>query len=111
MRHMIFATALVAVAMSLATPAQAASFNCNYARLPDEVAICQSPTLSALDEEMASAYFRVLNSLRAQGLWYEARALRRSQRRWLRRRHACGYNFGCIRRKIRQRINYLYGWM
>ena len=111
MRKIIVAALAASFLTILPMPAQAASFNCRYAKLPDEVAICQSDTLSALDEEMASLFYEVTDMLRRQGRWRALRALKRSQRRWLRRRHACGYNFGCIRRRIVQRIDYFESWL
>ena len=40
-----------------------ASFNCNAAQRPDEVLICHSDELSALDREMSSIYFQLRNGL------------------------------------------------
>jgi hypothetical protein len=42
-----------AATTSTATP----SFNCKYAKAPDEAAICQTPKLSEMDAKLASLYF------------------------------------------------------
>jgi uncharacterized protein len=89
------------------TSASAQSFNCARATFPDEDVICERGDLSALDETLSDLYYRVLS----MGGISRAR-LKREQARWLRRRHACGYNGACIARKYRIRIdelrNYLY---
>ncbi len=97
---MRIAAGLAAVAMLalLAPSASAQSFNCRYAKLPVEVAICQNDYLAQLDEEMASTYFRTVNSMRAAGMYRALRQYRRAHRRWLRRRNACGYDSACIAR-------------
>lgn len=77
----------------------AQSFNCRYAKLPAEVAICQSAELSALDSQMASLYFALPSGVRDR--------LEGSQMRWLRQRNACGYNFDCIASAYRERIDFL----
>ena len=59
------------------------SFNCNYAKTPDEVAICQDVELSAKDREMASIYFQMVNTSRSDFRNF----LRRTQAAWLNARH------------------------
>lgn len=61
----------------LATGAQAASFDCAKAATEIEHAICNSPELSQLDEDMAAAYKQVPQSNK-----YFA-SLRANQRDWL----------------------------
>ncbi len=60
--------------------ASAASFDCATAKKPMERAICESPAVSKLDEEMAHSYQRALHALSSAG----ASALKTSQRSWLR---------------------------
>ncbi|MGM9481148.1 lysozyme inhibitor LprI family protein [Roseateles sp. NT4] len=60
--------------------ASAASFDCATAKKPMERAICESPAVSKLDEEMAHSYQRALRALSSGG----ASALKTSQRSWLR---------------------------
>lgn len=80
-------------------PADAQSFDCAKARLPTEIAICDSRRLGRLDEEMASLYFGLPH--------YVRKDLERDQRRWLRRRNACRYDEQCIARSYRRRIEEL----
>jgi uncharacterized protein len=74
------------------------SFNCRYAKAPDEVAVCQDEELGSLDRRMAYLY-----SMNSKGEY-------RSQRDWLRRRRACGYNADCIREAYLDRIGVLEYW-
>ena len=55
--------ALFAALAPFATPATAASFNCRTADRPAEVAICNTPDISQLDEDMATRYFEVYNAI------------------------------------------------
>src|SRR5690349_14510307 len=57
----LFAAGLVAVLITARGVGQlkAQSFNCRYARHPDERAICQDLLLARLDEELASVYRRL----------------------------------------------------
>jgi uncharacterized protein len=83
--------------------AQAQSFNCRYARAPDEVAICQSEQLANLDQVMSRLYFRVRNSLDGP----ERANLEAEQAEWLRSRRDCGSDPGCIADAYRRRIQEL----
>jgi uncharacterized protein len=92
MKKLLAAAAILA---ALYLPAKAdPSFNCNYAKAPDEVAICQNPDLSAADSQMSGWFFVMRNNLHgpAQAAFVQA------QRNWLRKRHACGYDAECIGR-------------
>jgi uncharacterized protein len=106
MKHRILFALTMLVLMSPAGTASAASFNCNYAQLPAEVAICNSPRLQDMDQQMASLYFRLSNN--SPG--WMARQIRSEQRAWLGGRNACGYDQGCLRRAYRNRINQLENW-
>jgi uncharacterized protein len=86
--------------------AHAQSFNCRYARTPDEVTICESPRLSVLDERMSSRFFR----LRDQLYGPDRARLEFQQSRWLDARHRCGSDPGCIAATYRARIAELSGW-
>ena len=59
--------------------AHAASFDCKAAKSPTERAICASPNLSALDEQLAREYDRASHALSPSG----AAQLKASQRDWL----------------------------
>jgi uncharacterized protein len=96
----------VAWTLQLATPSEAASFNCNYAKLPAEVAICQNPGLGELDEQMAQLYFGIINYA---PIWAVSQ-IKSQQTSWLARRNACGYDDYCLSTAYQQRIGVLYGW-
>jgi uncharacterized protein len=83
--------------------AEAQSFNCAYARSPDEVLICEDPRLSALDELLSSLYYRARNS----SFGYERARLEADQAAWLRSRRACGRDGACIASAYRARIQEL----
>ena len=77
----------------LAAPAQAASFDCARARGADEVTICRTPSLSALDSEMGGlwyAYSRVPMAMGGNGNRGD------EARDFLARRRACAGNIGCL---------------
>lgn len=101
-RAATFACSL-AFALTLAHSAQAQSFNCRYAKSPDEVAICQSDRLSRLDQILARLYFSVRNRLYGG----ERAALEREQARWLRSRRDCGADIPCIAESYESRIQEL----
>jgi uncharacterized protein len=83
-------TGLVLAAVAAGTvPAKAQSFNCNYARTPDEVLICNSRELSDL-----YAWRRSM--------------MEQEQARWLRWRMSCGRDFYCVKRAYDLRIRELY---
>src|SRR5690348_4550610 len=54
---LLVAAAGLACILVAPTPARAAGFDCARATKADEIAVCRTPTLSALDSEMS-------------GLWY-----------------------------------------
>ena len=104
MRKILTALATLAAAC-LATPAAAASFDCGRARAADEVAVCRSPLLSALDSEMGGlwyAYSRVPMLMGGNGnRGDEARS-------FLDRRRACGARVACLTGAYRARIRELH---
>ena len=104
------AMGLVFLSHVMASAAWAQSFNCRNARLPDEVAICQNDELAELDSELAREYFGKLGYYRTKGDWHTVRALKETQRDWLRIRHSCGYDADCIRRWMFHRFRELAGY-
>ena len=90
----------------VASSAHAQSFNCRYARQPDEIRICQDPTLRELDERLSVRFFRLRNTLSPR----EQARLDRSQRDWLSRRAQCGSDPDCIEDEYRSRLDRLSGW-
>ena len=78
----------------------AVSFNCKTNKRPAEQAICNTPELSTLDDELARLYFQIYNTTR----FPEAAAMRNTQRQWLHERNACETNIDCIRSLYNTRI-------
>ena len=90
---MLKAAVLTGLALlTLASSADAASFDCKTHQKPDEVAICNDHTLSGLDRELAAIYGRLRASLTPE----QASALRETQLNFLRSRRECGNNQGCL---------------
>ena len=105
MRRIVLSLAAFAGTLCLASPAAAASFDCGQARAADEVTVCRTPSLSALDSEMGGlwyAYSRVPMLMGGNGdRGDEARA-------FLDRRRACGANVACLTSAYRARIAALH---
>jgi uncharacterized protein len=96
----------LAVWFLLPFPANAASFDCARATKTDEVTICRTPSLSALDSEMAGlwyAYSRVPMLMGGNGTRMDM------ARDFLVRRAACGRNVACLTAAYRARIRDLRG--
>lgn len=93
---------LVAASAAEAQP----SFNCRYAKLPAEVAICQSSELSELDRTMAQLYFSQLNRWTGD----VRDDLQAFQQQWLEQRNACGYDHGCLSQSYYNQIQALQRW-
>jgi uncharacterized protein len=97
-------TALALVAMAMATQAEAASFDCNRARTPDEKAVCRNAGLSELDSEMAALWY----SYKRFPFLMGASGVRQDDaRQFLADRRQCGANVSCLRRVYQARIKAL----
>jgi uncharacterized protein len=94
------------ISLALAQAAHAQSFNCRYARTPDEIAICENGRLSRLDERLSGRFFRLRDSLYGP----DRARLDREQAAWLNARQQCGSDPGCIAAAYRTRIAELSGW-
>jgi len=107
--HASLAAALVGLLGS--SGASAASFDCATAKKPMERAICESPAVSKLDEEMAHSYQRALHVLPPEG----ASALKTSQRsglryadqRCLRNQRRQSSRDACLQGLFRERVSQL----
>ena len=99
-------TCYLAFSFVSSSVAHGQSFNCSFARTPDEVLICQDSHLSELDERLATRYAQVRNSLSAP----ERHALEAEQAEWLRMRQHCGRDAGCIATSYQQRIQELQAY-
>ncbi len=93
----------------MAASAKAQSFDCRFAKLPAEYAICDFADLGELDVDMATAYGMRMRQLKYyENNYRKARAFRRWQRAWLRQRNRCGYNPHCIRRAYKRWFRVFY---
>jgi uncharacterized protein len=92
--------AAAALAAAIQAPAHAASFDCNKASKPDEIAICANPDLSALDSEMGGLWFAYSQFPFLMGMSGDRQD---EARAFLEQRAACGANVACLRSAYHQR--------
>jgi uncharacterized protein len=102
MRKLLITTALLLACG--AVPAHAQSFNCNYAKTADEVAICQYPKLADMDIKLANLYFGYRNLSYGR----DRQKLEATESFWLQYRHSCGRDAPCIARAYQDQVNLLY---
>ena len=99
---LIAAAATLLLAGAALTPghAHAASFNCRFARLPDERAVCADLALNDQDVRMSQLYdiTRRLVPMGTRGAIMDRQVV------WLRQRRACGGDRACIGRAYAGRI-------
>lgn len=101
--RLILNLAFAVLALLMSSHANAQSFNCRYAKSPDEVLICHNTRLAHLDEQMASIFFSVRNRLPGS----QQAALVAQQQSWLRARMSCGSDANCVAAAYAQRIDQL----
>jgi uncharacterized protein len=101
----VLAAGLVALLMTGSGIGQlkAQSFNCRYARQPDERAICHDPPLGRLDEELASVYRRLFLRLPKE----QGEQLYKEEDAFLILRSRCGAQRACLEESYRRRIREL----
>lgn len=81
------------------------SFDCSHAKLADELAVCASVQLAALDRQLSQLYYARVDMLDG-----DARlAFRRQQGDWLGQRKLCGSNAACVSQAYSSRIAVLQG--
>jgi uncharacterized protein len=104
MRTIIALIVTAAACAILVSPAGAASFDCNKAAAPDEIAICASTDLSALDSEMGGLWFAYKQFPFLMGMngdrMDDAQA-------FLQTRAACGGGVPCLQAAYRARTTAL----
>ena len=86
-----------------ASRASAQSFNCRNAHYPDEKTICREPALGQLDQDLASAYSRVMQKLPRA----ERDAFDKNEDTFVTARRRCGEQRACIEQSYRNRIKEL----
>ncbi len=80
--------------------AQTASYDCTRAATTTEIAVCDNPSLSRMDEDLAVQYRDLLNQLPPR----RADRLRDDQRSWLTARNSCGADVRCLRARYQERL-------
>lgn len=105
MRRIALSLAVAGSALFLASPASAASFDCSHARAADELAVCSTPSLSALDSEMGGLWYAYS---RVPMLMGGAGDRGGDAQTFLTRRRACGRNVACLTSLYRARIRQLH---
>jgi uncharacterized protein len=106
MRSIIAAVFSLSFLLAQVSIGGATSFNCGpyiERRACPEMVICSEPTLSRLDEIMASLY----TNARRMMLDSQLAGFRDYQREWLARRTGCGCNYRCLESQYRTQIDAL----
>ncbi len=93
------------LSLSLVQSVHAQSFNCQYARTPDEIVICNDARLSRLDERLSSRFYSLRDSLSGP----DRVRLDQRQSAWLDSRHRCRSDRSCIAAAYLSRISELSG--
>lgn len=97
-------TALFLIAMAIGTRAEAASFDCARAQMPDEKAVCRNHALSELDSRMAALWYSYSRFPFLMGM----SGVRQDEaHQFLADRRRCGSNVACLRRVYQARIKAL----
>ena len=100
-RSSLFAVVVVAILAVMSSAASAASFDCGKAAQPDEVAICKTPDLSALDSEMGGLWFAFRKVPMLMG---GSGARMDDAQNFLQERARCGGDGACLRKLYQARI-------
>lgn len=93
----MFLLGISSIALTLASPTFAASFDCSKAATKVEKTICTDDELSSLDEDMAGLYKKALQTGDASGV-------KAAQKIWLKDRNDCS-DAECIKDQYNYRIS------
>ena len=100
-RSSMLAAAVVIIFAAMPSAVSAASFDCGKAAKPDEIAICKTPELSALDSEMGGLWF----AFRKVPMLMGGNGARMDDAQaFLAGRAQCAGDVGCLRKLYQQRI-------
>ena len=94
MKNLLLGAAAIA-ALAIVSPAIAQpkpSFNCSYAKTPDEVLICENPNLADMDVQLANFFYHLRNQMSDR----MRQQMDADEAAWLRERRACGRDPVCI---------------
>ena len=76
------------------------SFNCHYAKTPDEVLICQRQDLADADVTLSTFFFQLRNQMSpSMKRWLDI-----DEARWLNARRDCGYDAVCVEKAYDDRM-------
>jgi uncharacterized protein len=101
MKRLVLIACLAWVGFSGSASSQ--SFNCDFAKAPDELTICRDASLGALDEQMSDNFYKIRQQLPPAGL----RELKTGQADFMKRRKFCGTDGDCIAGMYSERIETL----
>ncbi|GGC64722.1 lysozyme inhibitor LprI family protein [Chelatococcus reniformis] len=104
LRSIILAMTGAGALLAAEHPAAAASFDCNNAASPNEIAICGNRQLSELDTEMAALFYAYRTMPHLMGV---RGMIQDEARQFLYDREACGTGVVCLVNVYRQRIRQL----
>lgn len=93
---------ILAISLFFPLTTAAASFDCTKATSNNEKLICNSPTLSSLDEQLSAKYKIALND--------GDDALRADQQKWIKSTNKTCLSEACLSDAYKQRINVLDSW-
>ena len=102
-RHLLLSAFVLTCLLGAMPPAaRAASFDCEKARTSDEIAVCQTLDLSALDSEMDALWFAYKQM--PLGTMGVLNMRREDAQAFLTTRKSCGSDVECLRKAYRTRI-------
>lgn len=96
--YTILKSSLITLALTYSIHGHSASFDCSKASSPFEKTICSNPSLSTLDEQLASTYRNAKDSSSNPD------QLKADQVNWIKSTRACGVDVGCIQQAYKTRI-------
>ena len=94
MKSIVIAMKSIVIAATIfySDVAFAQSFNCNNAKLPDEILICKDEQLGAMDIEISETYFEFTSEATNE----QKTKMQNSRKFWLHERNNCARNKQCI---------------
>ena len=104
----ILITLLAVAHLTHAFPAWSASFDCNKASTDAEIAICNDPELSALDELMGFTYKQYLTYESWLSFEKNKSKVIQIQRDWIHQRDKCQSNTLCLFKQYQKQIFFLF---
>ena len=98
--------AVLAAGLLAVETAHAASFDCSKATTPTELAICDNPQLSTLDDQTAGLYYTLISGGAPQAT-ASVDDVKKQQAAFIAKRNQCGANYNCLIDAYTAQIMYL----